>query len=253
MASLAADLVLALDPARLLIRAGLNPDPWQLTILRKRPMRALLLCCRQSGKSLTTAAAALHEALYNPGSLTLMLAPSQRQSAELLRQTRTLLNALTPAVTTTSESAPLIELAHGSRIISLPGKEATIRGYSNVSLLAIDEAARVPDELYTAARPMLAVSGGRLIALSTPFGQRGWFYQAWQSSEDWHRIKITADQCPRISADFLAEERRTMSQAAYGSEYDCRFTAAADAVFTHADVIAALDDTITPLFQEAWK
>jgi len=252
MASLAADLQLALDPAQLLVRAGIIPDDWQLTILRERPMRALLLCCRQSGKTLTTAAAALHEALYDPGSLTLIIAPSQRQSAELLRQVRMLLNALGPTVATSSESATGIEVANGSRIVSLPAKEATIRGYSKVSLLALDEAARIPDEIYTAVRPMLAVSEGRLIALSTPSGQRGWFYYAWQSNEDWRRIKITASQCPRIPADFLAEERRTLSQAAYGSEYECRFTDAADAVFAYADVMAALDDTIIPLFDRAW-
>jgi hypothetical protein len=251
-ASLAADLALALDPARLLVQAGIEPDPWQQELLRERPARALLLCCRQSGKSLTTAASALHEALYSPGSLTLMLAPSQRQSGELLRKARTLLNLLLPAIESTSESTVLIELANGSRIVSLPGKETTIRGYSDVGLLAIDEAARVPDELYTAVRPMLAVSGGRLIALSTPYGQRGWFHRAWQSPENWRRIKITADQCPRIPPEFLAEERRTISAAAYASEYECRFTDAVDAVFAHADVVAALDHTITPLFEGGW-
>ena len=54
---------------------------------------------------------------------------------------------------------------------------------------------------------MLAVSGGRLIALSTPFGKRGWFHAAWRSAEDWDRVKVTAEQCPRISAEFLVEER----------------------------------------------
>lgn len=250
--SLAADLLLALDPARLLIAAGVEPDPWQQELLRERPPRALLLCCRQAGKSTTTAAAALHEALFNPGSLTLMLAPSQRQSAELLRKARTLLNRLAPSVPSTSESTIVLELANGSRIVSLPGKEATIRGYSDVSLLAIDEAARVPDELYTAARPMLAVSGGRLLALSTPYGQRGWFHHAWHGPEPWRRIKITAEQCPRISAEFLAEERRTMSPVAFASEYECCFTDAVDAVFAHADVVAALDHTVTPLFRGGW-
>src|SRR5713101_7316445 len=96
--SLASNLALALDPTRIFTAAGLTADPWQADFLRQRPTRALLLCCRQSGKSLTTAAAALHEALFRPGSLSLMLAPAQRQSAELLRKARWLLNALGPLV-----------------------------------------------------------------------------------------------------------------------------------------------------------
>jgi len=248
---LARDLSLALDPVGVLAAAGLQPDGWQSEFLRLRPQRALLCCCRQAGKSVTTAAAALHEALYRPGALILMLAPSQRQSAELLRKTRDLLNRL-GSTASDNESTLSLTLTNGSRIVSLPGKEATIRGFSDVDLLAIDEAARVDEDLYTAVRPMLAVSGGRLVALSTPYGQRGWFYQAWQSSEPWHRTLVTAHDCPRISADFLAEERRTISPLVFASEYECRFTDAADSAFSHDQVMAALDHTLTPLYPEGW-
>ena len=64
-------------------------------------------------------------------------------------------------------------------MVALPGNEMTTRGYSDVGLLVVDEASRVSDELYYSIRPMLAVSGGRLIALSTPWGARGWFHAAW--------------------------------------------------------------------------
>ena len=53
-----------------------------------------------------------------------------------------------------------IVFKNGSRIVGLPGKEATTRGFSNVSLLLFDEASRVPDDLFRAMRPTLAVSGG---------------------------------------------------------------------------------------------
>jgi hypothetical protein len=53
--------------------------------------------------------------------------------------------------------------------VGLPGTEATIRGFSAVSLLLVDEAARCSDELYLAIRPMLAVSDGTLWLMSTPF------------------------------------------------------------------------------------
>jgi phage FluMu gp28-like protein len=97
-----------------------------------------------------------------------------------------------------AESSLRIELANGSRIVCLPGKEQTIRGFSGVNLLVVDEAARVSEDLYQAIRPMLAVSGGRIILLSTPYGEQGFFYETWRNRENWHRAKVTAPECPRI-------------------------------------------------------
>ena len=77
--------------------------------------------------------------------------------------------------TTLVGSAPPATLTFTSK----PGTEGTVRGFSRVALLVIDEAARVSDPLYYAVRPMLAVSGGKLVALSTPFGQKGHFWQEW--------------------------------------------------------------------------
>ena len=79
-----------------------------------------------------------------------------------------------------------------------------------MSLLVIDEAARVEDNLYASVRPMLAISKGSLVALASPFGMRGWYYDSWKGAAPWHRIKITADQCPRIAKEFLEEERKAI-------------------------------------------
>ena len=117
-----------------------------------------------------------------------------------------------------------------------------------MALLIIDEAARVNDSLYYAVRPMLAVSRGRMIALSTPFGKRGWFHDEWHGTGDWQRVKITADQCPRISVEFLAEERRALGERWYRQEYLCSFESVVDAVFAYEDIMAALSDDVKPLF-----
>ena len=174
---LAHDLVLALDPVELAREAGLEPDTWQARALRSREPRILLNCSRQAGKSTVTAALAVHTTLYEPGALALLLSPSLRQSQELFRKALDIYNGLKDPVPLESESALRLELKNGSRIVSLPGKQQTVRGFSGVTLLAVDEAAQVPDDLYFAVRPMLAVSGGRLVALSTPFGNRGWWYE----------------------------------------------------------------------------
>ena len=169
-AALTTDLAMALDPARLMQACGLPPDPWQRDVLRSAAPRQLLLCCRQSGKSSTCACLALHRALYEPGALILLLSPSLRQSQELFRKVQSAYRVLGHPTPLQTESALRFEMGNGSRIIALPGTEPTVRGYSGVDLLVIDEASRVLDELYYSVRPMLAVSGGALVALSTPFG-----------------------------------------------------------------------------------
>jgi hypothetical protein len=228
------------DPAQVLAAAGMAPDSWQADVLRSPAVQSLLLCSRQSGKSQVAAGLALHTALLRPGSLVLLLSPTLRQSGELFRyKVKRLYNALGRPVATVQESALAMELANGSRIVSLPGEEGSIRGYSRVVLLVIDEAARVDDALYSSVRPMLAVSRGRLVALSTPFGRRGWFWEAWSGPESWQRVKIAAAQCPRIAAEFLAAERRSIGERWFRQEYDCEFLEAIGAVFSGADIDAA--------------
>ena len=238
---------LAGDPARLLADAGLEPDPWQQAVLRSDASRLLLLASRQAGKSSVAAALALQTALLRPRSPVLLLSPSLRQSGELYRKVVDLFGALGRPMGVTAESALRLELANGSRVVSLPGDEKNIRGFSGVALLVIDEAARVEDALYCSVWPMLAVSQGRLAALSTPFGKRGWFHDEWHGAGDWQRVKITAEQCPRISPQFLSEERRALGERWYRQEYLCGFEDTVDAVFAWADIQAALSDEVRPL------
>jgi hypothetical protein len=238
------------NPLSLLTRAGLTPDPWQAGVLRSSSDRLLLLASRQAGKSSVAAALSLHTALVRPRSPVLLLSPSTRQSGELFREVMDLFNALGRPLDVVAESALRVEFANGSRVLSLPGTEGTVRGFSDVALLVIDEAARVADPLYYAVRPMLAVSRGRMVALSTPFGKRGWFHDEWFGSGSWERVRVTAPECPRISAEFLAEEQRALGERWFRQEYLCSFEDVIDAVFAYADIQAALSDDVKPLFAE---
>ncbi len=106
----------------------------------------------------------------------------------------------------------------------MPGVEEAVRCYSP-QLIMIDEAVRVRDDLYRAVRPMLALSQGRLVALSTPLGKRGWFYDEWQGKGPGFQITATWRHCPRISAAFIAEEERAMGRSWVAQEYECSFEA----------------------------
>jgi len=230
------DLAMALDPVAMARSAGLVLDPWQAKLTRSQSSRILVNCSRQSGKSTTTAALADHTAFYEPDSPILLLSPSLRQSSELFRKCLEIYRALGRPVKADAESALRLELENGSRIISLPGKEGTVRGISKVKLLIIDEASRVPDELYKAVRPMLAVSGGRLILLSTPWGTRGFYHQEWQRRDKWDYYEVTAHDCPRISKEFLEEEKETMGEWYYAQEYLCKFMDNETAAFRSEDI-----------------
>jgi hypothetical protein len=83
---LAADLALALAPALLAQKASIEPDPWQRKPMRSTAPRILLNVTRHGGKSTSVAVLAVHQALYEPGSLALLLSPSLRQSGELFRR-----------------------------------------------------------------------------------------------------------------------------------------------------------------------
>jgi len=210
---------------QLMAKLGYEPDPWQIEVLQNPHPRLLLNCCRQAGKSTVVAFLGLFEAMTKGMTRVLLVSRSHRQSRELFRQVvffHQLLGERGKARRTAEE----LELDNLSRIICLPCKEETIRGYAKVDVLVLDEAARVPDDLYRAVRPMLAVSQGRLIALSTPYGKRGFFWEAWaQGGADWARIEIPAAQVARIKPEFLAEERRALGEAWFRQEYCCSFEA----------------------------
>jgi hypothetical protein len=196
MVSLAEDLKLAMDRVTFAKRLGIVPDPWQEDLLHSASDRVLLNCCRQSGKSTMTGVIALHRAFYHPGSLILCLAPALRQSQELFGKVLGFYRDLGRPVKSAAERKLSLELENGSRIVTLPGSEKTIRGFSGTSLLVLDEAARVEDQLYFAVRPMLAVSGGSLMMLSTPYGKRGVFFEEWIGGQGWERYEVPASQCP---------------------------------------------------------
>jgi len=135
--------------------------------------------------------------------------------------------------------------------LALPGTERTVRGYSKADLVVIDEAARVEDELLAAVRPMLATSagGGRLCALSTPAGKRGFFFEAWESGGDvWHRTEVAATDCPRITKAFLAEELKQLGQQRFSEEYGLEFLDPDEAVFPTEIIDAAFSREVMPLW-----
>jgi hypothetical protein len=248
------------------------PDAWQTRVLTSPAQQLMLLCSRQAGKSTVVAALALLTALLEAPAEVLILSRTQRQSGELFRKVKALYRALggrrpgkapprvpvpvrdleraelLAAVPAERETALQLELANGSRVVSLPGNPDTLVGFSGIALLIIDEAARVADELYYAVRPMLARSRGRLVLLSTPYGKRGFFYEEWTGGRGFERVKVTAPECPWLDPEFLRREETSLGPRWYRQEYLCSFEDVIDSVFSQADIDRALADDLQPLF-----
>ncbi len=229
-------------------RLGFEPDLRQREVLESEARRGILNCTRQWGKSTIAAAKAVHRAWMRAGCLVLVASPTERQSAEFLRKAADMVRRLGIVPRGDGDNATSLLFPNGSRIVGLPGTEGTVRGFSAVSLLLIDEASRVPDALYKSLRPMLAVGGGDLWLMSTPYGGQGFFYETWaHGGEDWHRVSVPATECPRIPASFLEEERRELGDLWFRQEYGCEFVDNGATVFDRGAVEAALDDEVLPL------
>jgi len=246
--SAANDLLYASDPVTWAKEVlGYHPDPWQAKLLRSRSSKIILNCSRQSGKSTTCAALGLHESIYRRPSFGLVIAPSQDQSAELMLKFDEFRGAVElPSDYLSTDTKLAVRFSNGNRFIARPGSEKSSRSFSAVTLLLEDEAARVPDPLYSSVRPMLAVSNGRHILMSTPFGKQNHFFKIWDEQRDiWEWYEIPAEMCPRISKQFLEEEKRI--NLWFEQEYHCAFLDAEGSVFS-SDLFKSLaNPSVTPL------
>jgi hypothetical protein len=228
---------------------GLIPDDRQCEVLRSTAKRGILNCTRQWGKSTVAAAKALHRAFATPRCLVLVASPGERQSAEWMRKAGDMLARMGIARRGDGDNSISLLLPNQSRIVGLPGTEATVRGFSAVSMLLIDEASRVDDAMYKALRPMLAVGDGDLWLMSTPNGKQGFFYESWEHGGDnWLRVRVPATECPRISKKFLEEQRSVIGDAWFRQEHLCEFVDGTVGVFDRDVVERAIDDDVEPLW-----
>jgi hypothetical protein len=240
------------DRGSVLSLCDLDPVPTQLAFLRNTHPRTLLCTTRQYGKSTCVAAKAVAIMLLEPGSLCLCLSPSLRQSGELFGKAVQLFHKLGDPVPATRETATTLELVNGSRLVSLPGTPGTVRGFSRVRYLAVDEAALVSDELFAAVGPMLARSpNGEQVLASTPFGCRGEFWKCWTQVPGWDKVRVTADEVPAIPREYLAQQRQTIGERNFRQEFYCSFESTTDCVFDWGLIEKALEGGIRPKLPEA--
>jgi hypothetical protein len=241
----------SLDPARLFRRASeQEPYPWQVDIMRPDRPRVIVNGPRQSGKSESLAAVAVHTALNVEGSTCLLGAVSQRQANLLLRTVRLYLRRLGAPVPSELESQSAIQLRNDSRIVSIPmtSDAATTRGFSHVDLLALDESARIPDDAFEAMLPVVASNpNARVILISTPNGREGFFFECW-GSPDWHHVEVHLADVPHLDLATVERHRALMTERMFRQEYQGAFESAGGQAFTEAAIEKMFRRDVPPLF-----
>jgi len=249
MNSLEADFLAASQKTSIFSANGMVPDQWQEQLITSNA-NTLVCCSRQAGKSTGAAGLATHTFYYNPGTLSLIVSPTEKQSAELLRRGKAMLRAMPGSGGLMNNATTYIESPTGSRIMALPGTDASTRGFSP-NLLILDEAAYLADDTIRAMMPSTVVTRSRIVMLSTPAGKVGIFYELWANTEEqirkgdppsWDLIRVTCET-PEVMArqgqEFIAMERQTRSQYEFAQEYLAEFTASDQSVYNPYSIDAA--------------
>jgi hypothetical protein len=227
-----AALWFAADPIALAHAMGLAPYPWQRRYIRTRSKRTILNVHRRGGKDEWEAFKSLERCVFDSRTCVVSLNANERGAIEWLRTVRSLYDRLPKFIrpTLVTDNATSLEFASGARVISLPCTESAPRGWGATRLF-LNEAARIPDDVYLASRPTVAATGGAIVIASTPNGPQGFFHATWASDSQWERFLVPATDSPHITPEFLAEEKAALGSRWFSQEYECQFTASDDGIF----------------------
>lgn len=232
-----------LDPVARFEAAIGTADRWQeryLRAIKRREARTILLLnSRQTGKS-TSTACMLYDCLVT-GRFALVVAPSQNQSRELVRRVWQYRNVdpSAPAVLTSNQTE--IEVVGGGRIVVLPGSEATSRGYSNASVLVLEEACRIEDEVIHSVLPSVDEYEGVVCAITTPGDVSTWFRDMWDDDNDALKIMAKATDMPRMAAK-VAFLKQNLPNARFEVEVELNWAESVNAWITREVLDNAVSD-----------
>ena len=249
---------------------GFTPFPWQSGVLSSRHRRKHINGARQSGKSTIVSAVPCHSAKYYPNSLSIILAPTEKQATEDILKVKEFI-ALDPTYPDlVRDSQEELALDNGSRILVIPATERSARGYSNPRVVVLDEASRIPDVVYkSGVRPMLTDNPDcEMFVISTPNGKQGFFYESSKSDrferyeirspwavdpgDSWNLTHYTEEGAYQemmakrnIAAWFSPrhynlqeqlENLEAMGMQQYQQEYCCEFVEQEDMVFSYEEL-----------------
>jgi len=204
---------------------GLVLFPYQAELLSCASKRIVACWARQTGKTTAIAVKVIHFAFTNADTTTLIVSRGLRQSMIMFGVIEHFVlghPVLRKSVVRSTRTQIL--LRNGSQVSALPcGPDgAGLRGFT-AHLVVMDEAAFMPEYVIASVVfPMLATTNGTAIMLSTPWGRDHVYYRSFKNPSYWSQ-HVKAEQCPRITNEFLEEQRRDIGELRYKMEYEAEF------------------------------
>jgi len=161
---------------------------------------ALFLCGRRSGKSRIASVIGAYEAALagrerkldrGERGLVVCCSPTKTQSSVERSYMAALFEPEMLRAEVVREVATGFDLANGISVEILQGDFRTVRNFTTVAVViseaaffGLEDGAKVKSdtELIRALKPGLATTGGKLIAISSPYAKRGWCYRTWKTN-----------------------------------------------------------------------
>ena len=260
--------ILTYSPSILLPKKGFIPfEPfwYQQEFLKDDSQFRLVNKSRQIGFSTVCGAEAAFEVTHMPGAMIILLSKNKDASLNLMKYVKDILLSvkdIDPDFPTIGKMT-LSEITFpelGSRIVSVAASPEAGRSYS-ASHWYFDEIAHTPyvDDIFQAAAPTVAQTGGRITVFSSPKGRGNLFYDMNQkpdeygfsvhkfpwwcnpvynphieqmlkldpSSDEWELLLEKAKK-----GDWYKKIKKKFSELAFRQEFECDFDSDLDGVFT---------------------
>ena len=210
--------------------------PYQKKVILDNSKVKILNFSRQIGKSWTAAYLATQKCLMKQNGLVIYLSTSQRAADESLKTCKKFgdaIKVLSDGKITYDSTASCITYSNGSRIMTLPGKPESCRGWT-VDLLVCDEMAfwQQPDECWQAIVPALLnkIAGGdkEIIICSTPLGKNSLFFDLCQRAKvenDWKYFEVSIHDAIKdgLNVDLEQLHKLIPDPIQFSIEFECSF------------------------------
>jgi phage FluMu gp28-like protein len=199
--------------------------PYQQAWMRDQSRFKIGLWARQTGKDFTCAAEAVVDAVLHPATQWLIIACAERQAMESLQKVKEWADQFGVE---TEGNLSQVRFENGSRIIALPARPASIRGYSANLILTEFAFHDDPEAVWRAAFPIITNPGAgrekKVRIISTPNGQANLFHRLWSGSA-YSKHFVNIHEAIAQGLPLNAEELQSgLGDAeAWQQEYECQF------------------------------
>ena len=231
-------------------RIKFNLYPFQEKVLKHFTDEEYLIInkSRQLGISTLCSAFSLWTMLFQKDKNILCIATKQETAKNMVTKVRFAYDQLPKwlRIRTVEHNKLSLRLANGSQIKATSASSDAGRSEA-VSLLLIDEAAFIDgiDEIFASSQQTLA-TGGRCIALSTPYGTGNWFHSTWSKAEARENtflpIRLPWTVHPERNQDWRDEQDVILGNRMAAQECDCDFSTSGDTV-VEPDVLNFYEST----------